>query len=71
MDVDYINFSSSCLLLFSIDPIKSFAIDKLSGKKCLMLGARRLLIAWGDTPTYWDWISVPYSRFVCARYISM
>lgn len=36
---------------------QSFAIDKLSGKKCYMLGARELSIIWGDTPQYWTWIS--------------
>ncbi|XAR48854.1 hypothetical protein NMG60_11031819 [Bertholletia excelsa] len=41
----------------------SFALDKESGKKCYMLGARKLLIAWGDTPRYWRWRSLPQSRF--------
>ncbi|KAG7945039.1 hypothetical protein I3843_15G133100 [Carya illinoinensis] len=49
----------------------SFQIDKLSGKKCLMLAARELSIIWGagDTPYYWNWISstqspvLPKSRF--------
>ncbi|XP_062149984.1 putative F-box protein PP2-B12 isoform X1 [Alnus glutinosa] len=36
---------------------RSFAIDKLSGKKCYMLGARELSIVWGDNPQYWRWIS--------------
>ncbi|XAR48855.1 hypothetical protein NMG60_11031820 [Bertholletia excelsa] len=42
---------------------RSFALDKESGKNCYMLGARELLIAWGDTPRYWTWISLPQSRF--------
>ncbi|XP_059448944.1 putative F-box protein PP2-B12 isoform X2 [Corylus avellana] len=48
---------------------RSFAIDKLSGKKCYMLGARELSIIWGDTPQYWDWTPSaetpvsPQSRF--------
>ncbi|KAK9063079.1 hypothetical protein SSX86_016949 [Deinandra increscens subsp. villosa] len=42
---------------------KSFSLDKQSGKKCLMLGARDLSIVWGDTPRYWRWISLPESRF--------
>ncbi|KAF5469348.1 hypothetical protein F2P56_013429 [Juglans regia] len=49
----------------------SFQIDKLSGKKCLMLAARELSIIWGsgETPHYWEWISstespvLPKSRF--------
>lgn len=42
---------------------KSFTLDKRSGKTCYMLGSRSLIIAWGDTPQYWSWISVPESRF--------
>ncbi|KAK7285840.1 hypothetical protein RJT34_20622 [Clitoria ternatea] len=42
---------------------KSFALDKLNGKKCFMLSARSLFIVWGDTPRYWRWSSVPSARF--------
>ncbi|KAI3735753.1 hypothetical protein L6452_15265 [Arctium lappa] len=42
---------------------KSFSLEKQSGKKCYMLGARDLSIVWGDTPRYWRWISMPESRF--------
>ncbi|XP_058744363.1 putative F-box protein PP2-B12 [Vicia villosa] len=42
---------------------KSFQLEKQSGKKIYMLSARDLSIAWGDTPTYWDWITLPESRF--------
>ncbi|PIN17717.1 hypothetical protein CDL12_09627 [Handroanthus impetiginosus] len=28
-----------------------------------MVGARELIISWGDTPGYWDWISYADSRF--------
>ncbi|PRQ41590.1 putative phloem protein [Rosa chinensis] len=41
----------------------SFSLDKWSGKKCYMIAARRLRIAWGDTPIYWTWKSLPESRF--------
>uniref|UniRef100_A0A803L922 C2 domain-containing protein n=1 Tax=Chenopodium quinoa TaxID=63459 RepID=A0A803L922_CHEQI len=41
----------------------SFALDKSSGKKCYMLGARMLMISWGDTPAYWSWRFIPESRF--------
>ncbi|GLT95488.1 hypothetical protein SLE2022_131680 [Rubroshorea leprosula] len=41
----------------------SLSLEKRSGKKCYMLGARSLEITWGDTPAYWKWISVPDSRF--------
>ncbi|KAL5848620.1 hypothetical protein ACOSQ4_006633 [Xanthoceras sorbifolium] len=44
----------------------SFSLDKESGKKCYMVGARRLSIAWGDTPPYWTWTDkrlLPESRF--------
>ncbi|KAM5561830.1 putative F-box protein PP2-B12 [Rosa sericea] len=33
------------------------------GKKCYMIAARRLRIAWGETPRYWKWKSLPESRF--------
>ncbi|KAK7337989.1 hypothetical protein VNO77_18583 [Canavalia gladiata] len=42
----------------------SFALDKLTGKKCYMLSARNLFIVWGDTPRYWRWTSVTASRFL-------
>ncbi|BFG13767.1 hypothetical protein CerSpe_000430 [Prunus speciosa] len=41
----------------------SMALEKQSGKKCYMVGARRLSIIGGDTPRYWQWISLPESRF--------
>ncbi|KAL3812366.1 hypothetical protein ACJIZ3_013634 [Penstemon smallii] len=41
----------------------SFWLSKPSGKKCYMLCARELQIAWKDTPTYWKWTSLPESRF--------
>ena len=28
-----------------------------------MLASRELTIVWGDTPHYWEWTSVPWSRF--------
>ncbi|KAM7526654.1 hypothetical protein LguiA_016556 [Lonicera macranthoides] len=42
---------------------KSFSLDKMSGKKCYMLAATDLAIVWGDTPIYWQWTSLPESRF--------
>ncbi|CAI9768967.1 unnamed protein product [Fraxinus pennsylvanica] len=42
---------------------KSVSLDKETGKKCFMLAARDLFIVWGDTPEYWEWISLPVSRF--------
>ncbi|KAL6146898.1 hypothetical protein ACLB2K_057574 [Fragaria x ananassa] len=41
----------------------SFSLDKWSGKKCYMIAAKHLRIAWGDTPQYWKWKSLPESRF--------
>ncbi|KAI6695491.1 hypothetical protein NL676_023201 [Syzygium grande] len=41
----------------------SFSLDRHSGKKCIMLSARALSIAWGDTPMYWSWTCMPNSRF--------
>ncbi|KMT15348.1 hypothetical protein BVRB_3g060530 [Beta vulgaris subsp. vulgaris] len=49
-------------LLFNNDT-QSFALDKRSGKKCYMLGARALTITWGSSPEYWSWKVVPESRF--------
>ncbi|XP_062011713.1 putative F-box protein PP2-B12 [Rosa rugosa] len=41
----------------------SFSLDKWSGKKCYMIAAKRLRIAWGDTRRYWRWKSLTQSRF--------
>ncbi|KAK8684938.1 hypothetical protein V6N13_040952 [Hibiscus sabdariffa] len=41
----------------------SFQLEKWSGKKCYMLGARALTIIWGEEPSYWNWTSQPHSRF--------
>ncbi|WJX12805.1 hypothetical protein P8452_03260 [Trifolium repens] len=43
--------------------LKSFQLDRMSGKKCYMLSARSLTIIWGDTEQYWKWIPLPDSRF--------
>ncbi|KAK7269090.1 hypothetical protein RIF29_21806 [Crotalaria pallida] len=42
---------------------KSFQLDRKSGKKCFMLASRALSIVWGDTPQYWNWKTLPESRF--------
>ncbi|KAJ4969194.1 hypothetical protein NE237_015895 [Protea cynaroides] len=42
---------------------KTFALDKCTGKKCYLIGAKQLWIVWGDTPTYWNWRALPESRF--------
>ncbi|KAH7573066.1 hypothetical protein ACOSP7_006496 [Xanthoceras sorbifolium] len=41
----------------------SFSLEKGSGKKCYMVGARALNVVWGDTAIYWIWPSIPESRF--------
>ncbi|KAK6911243.1 Phloem protein 2-like [Dillenia turbinata] len=43
--------------------LQSFWLEKQTGKKCYMIAPRDLLIVWSDTPTYWNWISLPESRF--------
>jgi len=43
--------------------MQSFQLDRKSGKKCYMLSARSLAIAWGDDDRYCNWIAVPDSRF--------
>ncbi|XP_043720870.1 putative F-box protein PP2-B12 [Telopea speciosissima] len=42
---------------------KTFALEKCSGKKCYMIGARELCIIWSNTPRYWTWRPLPESRF--------
>ncbi|XP_076902722.1 F-box protein PP2-B15-like [Bidens hawaiensis] len=42
---------------------KAFSIDKASGKKCYMLSARELYIAWSTNPLFWCWKPVIQSRF--------
>ncbi|KAI3934428.1 hypothetical protein MKW98_002935 [Papaver atlanticum] len=42
---------------------KSFHLQKSSGKKCIMLGAKELGIAWGDDRRHWSWRGYPGSRF--------
>ncbi|XP_006493716.2 putative F-box protein PP2-B12 isoform X2 [Citrus sinensis] len=41
----------------------SFALEKETGKKCYMVGARGLCIEWGSTANFWKWTSLPKSRF--------
>lgn len=57
----YILLSDSHLLLDT--GRLGFKLDKASGKKCYMLGARDLSIAWQDDNRYWEWRHVPESRF--------
>jgi len=39
-------------------------LDRKSGKKCVMLAARSLDIDWDDDEEYWNWTTMPDSRFV-------
>ncbi|CAI9778246.1 unnamed protein product [Fraxinus pennsylvanica] len=41
----------------------SFRLSKSSGKKCFMLCAKELNIAWMETPRYWNWKTLTESRF--------
>ncbi|KAI3960962.1 hypothetical protein MKW92_033468 [Papaver armeniacum] len=53
--------------------LKSFQLEKSSGKKCIMLGPKELGIAWGDNPNHWYWerylgssfAKVPELQWVC------
>ncbi|XP_050234722.1 F-box protein At2g02240-like isoform X3 [Mercurialis annua] len=45
------------------DSKKSFWLEKRSGKKCYMIGARDLMIAWGGTHLFWQWKYHIGSRF--------
>ncbi|KAE9619076.1 hypothetical protein Lal_00047899 [Lupinus albus] len=57
----YITLSQSPIIIDHAT--KSFQLERKSGKKCYMLGARALAIVWGDTPNYWNWKTLPDSRF--------
>ncbi|KAE8650310.1 putative F-box protein PP2-B12 [Cucumis sativus] len=56
-------FRLSDHLLFIGSGNSSFVLEKESGKKCYMIGARDLEIVWGSSPAYWTWQSIPTSRF--------
>ncbi|CAK8572238.1 unnamed protein product [Lathyrus sativus] len=43
--------------------LKSFQLDRKSGKICYMLGARSISIAWVHDERYWKWTTMPNSRF--------
>ncbi|KAJ1272752.1 hypothetical protein BS78_06G226700 [Paspalum vaginatum] len=54
------------------NPDKRFWLDSRSGAKCYILSSRSLNITWGETLTYWRWISVPGSRFAeCAELLDV
>ncbi|KAH1032093.1 hypothetical protein J1N35_044267 [Gossypium stocksii] len=44
--------------------LKTFSLEKTTGKKQYMLSARELNIAWADNPLFWSWKPFPTSRFV-------
>ncbi|KAL2469514.1 F-box protein PP2-B10 [Abeliophyllum distichum] len=44
--------------------MQSFHIDKTTGKKCAMIGARKLKIFCGEIPEFWEWTSHKDSRFL-------
>nr|DAD23888.1 TPA_asm: hypothetical protein HUJ06_025351 [Nelumbo nucifera] len=68
-----LDFASKKELYFRLcnDPIlvddgyMSFALDKWTGKKCYMIGARKLSIAWGDDPHYWRFPKVAELVHAC------
>ncbi|KVI11026.1 F-box protein PP2-B15-like [Cynara cardunculus var. scolymus] len=43
--------------------IRSFSLNKLSGKKCCLLSARALSISLSNEPNHWSWTSHSASRF--------
>ncbi|KAJ4841793.1 hypothetical protein Tsubulata_029318 [Turnera subulata] len=45
------------------DKTLCFSLDKESGKKRYIIGARGLSITWGSTPDYWVWATLSESRF--------
>lgn len=69
--VDPVIYSSKKELYFRLcdshilidDGNLSFSLNKQNGKKCFMVGAKALSIAWQDTLVFWRWRSLPESRF--------
>ncbi|XP_004289213.1 PREDICTED: F-box protein PP2-B11-like [Fragaria vesca subsp. vesca] len=57
----YLRLCDNPIILFDI--MKSFSLDKGSGKKCYMISARALQILGSRTTHFWRWISLPDSRF--------
>ncbi|CAN7026540.1 unnamed protein product [Brassica rapa subsp. trilocularis] len=57
----YMSLADDSLLID--DGKKSFWLEKGSGKKCYMLSAMDLKITWSDCPAYWQWNTVPDSKF--------
>ncbi|KAL4580552.1 hypothetical protein LXL04_016750 [Taraxacum kok-saghyz] len=51
--------------------LKTFSIEKATGKRCYMLSARDLYIAWSDNPLFWCWKPIPKSRFAEAVELRM
>jgi hypothetical protein len=47
---------------FGYFEFQSFQLDRKSGKRCYMLAARSLFIAWGDDGRYWKWVSMAAIR---------
>ncbi|KAL1192068.1 F-box protein PP2-B10 [Cardamine amara subsp. amara] len=45
------------------DGKKSLWLEKASGKRCIMIPAMDLNIAWADDLRYWHWILIPEARF--------
>ncbi|KAM0040456.1 putative phloem protein [Helianthus debilis subsp. tardiflorus] len=44
--------------------IRSFSLDKVSGRKCWILSARALSISLSNEPNHWTWTANSTSRFV-------
>lgn len=58
----------SVFFLFSFSNLKSFWLEKATGKKCIMLSALDLSVTYEDDdsidPEYWKWYPVPESRYI-------
>ncbi|WVZ73193.1 hypothetical protein U9M48_021534 [Paspalum notatum var. saurae] len=55
--------------LLLADGLTSSWLDRETCAKCYMIPARALHISWGDTPSYWRWIRLPYYRFEAAELV--
>ncbi|CAH2045754.1 unnamed protein product [Thlaspi arvense] len=41
----------------------SLCLDKANGMRSIMLSGKELDLSWGENPHFWQWISIPESRF--------
>ncbi|KAF5765478.1 putative phloem protein [Helianthus annuus] len=57
--VIFLDLTVNVRLIFHPQGLK---LDRQSGRKCYLLGAMDLSIAWGNDTRYWEWGHIPESR---------